>query len=77
MCANCMTTLDALALQSGAALGVAGGGWARFRQWRAGWTAADRRRATHERTAEFLRSLDLAADAILGPVPAGAAPPRR
>lgn len=77
MCANCVTTFDALALQSGAVLAAAAGGWARLQERRAGWSATDRHRARHERTAEFLRSLDLDPDGILGPAPAAASPHHR
>lgn len=70
MCANCFTRLDAVALQSVAVTAAAAGGWRRLQARRRGWSWAERQREARERTARFLRDLDLDPDAVLGPPPA-------
>jgi hypothetical protein len=69
MCANCVTSLDAMAITvvGGTAFASAGLGWVRDRMGGAG--AVSRRRREYDDDARFLRSIDLDPVVVLGAPP--------
>jgi hypothetical protein len=69
MCANCITTFDAVVLQSAGAAVIAQNGWARLQDCLTGRHPAVRRQVAYDRNAAFLQSLDLDPAEVLGPRP--------
>ena len=74
MCMNCLTRVDALALQGAALALAAQGAWVRASDRLAGRPRAARRLAVRLQQEEFLRSLALDPAAVLGPPEPEASP---
>ena len=69
MCVNCLTTADAVALQSAGAVAMVGMGRDRLRAIVSPRAWAVRRRQVRRDQESFLRSLGLDPDAVLAPMP--------
>lgn len=67
MCMNCFSRVDMLAVNGAAVAAAASSGWSRLRHRWAGRTAEERRLAIEAQAQDFIRSLDLDPDAVLGP----------
>lgn len=79
MCASCFTRVDAVVLNSAGLVALAAAGRRRVLDAWHGRSRADRRQATRDEAARFLRSLGHDPDLVLGPdaaAPAAPATPR-
>jgi hypothetical protein len=70
MCTNCLTTFDAVVMQSAGAALLAQNGWARARDVLVGRHPNVRRQHAYDRNAAFLRTLELDPQLVLGARPA-------
>jgi hypothetical protein len=69
MCTGCFTGVEAAVVNAAAGAVAARSGLTRLRHHLAGRGSLDRRRAAHEANADFLTSIGLDPDRVLGPPP--------
>lgn len=77
MCMNCITGTEVMVLHGAAGVAAARGGLSRLRARFSGRDPNERRLARHRANAEFLTSLGLDPDRVLGPVPQMSSVPAR
>lgn len=71
MCMGCFTGAEAVVTQGAVGVAFARSEFTRWHEQLTGRDPIERKRAAHEANAEFLASLGLDPDRVLGPPPAG------